>query len=251
MSQFSLGLCSVSFRKHTPEEILGEMQKTGLDRIEWGGDIHAPSNNLPRLKQLAQLQKDYGFTCTSYGTYFVVGTNSVDELLSCIEAANILGTSVLRLWAGKKNSEDFSEKEKKIFFEECQNLSKIAKKENVTLCMECHNKTYTNRRQSALELMQAVDSPHVRMYWQPNPFSTLEENLSSARVLSPYTQNIHLFHWIGKSKFPLGDGSTIWKQYLKCFRGEKNLLLEFMPDGRLESLKRETDSARELLNTLQ
>ena len=37
-----LGLVSVSFRGHTPREILEEMKKVGLSCIEWGSDVHAP-----------------------------------------------------------------------------------------------------------------------------------------------------------------------------------------------------------------
>ena len=39
---YNLGLCSVSFRKHTPEEILRAMKDAGLSVIEWGSDVHCP-----------------------------------------------------------------------------------------------------------------------------------------------------------------------------------------------------------------
>ena len=43
---YNLGLCSISFRKHTPEEILRAMKEVGLSVIEWGSDVHC----LPLLK---------------------------------------------------------------------------------------------------------------------------------------------------------------------------------------------------------
>ena len=247
MKHFSIGLCSVSFRKHSPTEILEEMKRAELSRIEWGSDVHAPAENLDTLQKIVDLQREYGVFCHSYGTYFRIGIHPVEEIYSYIRAAQVLGTTTLRLWAGDKNSEDFTSAEKEHFFKDCRALANIAEEEGVTLCMECHNKTYTNRFCAALELMQAVDSPNFRMYWQPNQFRSEEENNLAAKALSPFTENIHLFHWQGKEKYPLLDGKEIWKTYLNHFSGTKTLLLEFMPDGKIESLKREADSARKIL----
>ena len=67
---YNLGLCSVSFRKHTPEEILRAMKDAGLSVIEWGSDVHCPPE---KAEELAKLQKQYGIACCSYGTYFRLG----------------------------------------------------------------------------------------------------------------------------------------------------------------------------------
>lgn len=251
MKRFSTGLCSVSFRKHTPKEILEAMQRAGLDRIEWGSDLHAPADDKDRLLSLVKMQKEYGVTCSSYGTYFKVGVHSADEVTSYIHAAKHLGTSILRIWAGEKNSEDLTETEKKDFFAQCRLLAEIARREGIVLCTECHNKTYTNRYESALELMRAVDSPHFRTYWQPNQFCDTAYNLAAAEALAPYTENVHVFHWIGKEKFPLAQGKEIWQQYLNRFRTAETLLLEFMPDGRLDTLQNEANTLRGILEELK
>lgn len=226
------------------------MKKASLDLIEWGSDLHAPANSPEHLSKLADLQKEYGVTCHSYGTYFRIGVQSSLEIYPYIQAAKLLGTRTLRLWAGEKNSEDFSVKEKEAFFKECRALAEIAKNEDVVLCTECHNKTYTNRYESALELMRETHSPHFRTYWQPNQFRSEEENLLSAKALSPFTENVHLFHWQGKEKYPLLEGKEIWKRYLSRFSGKEALLLEFMPDGKLDTLTREANAAREILEEL-
>lgn len=251
MKHFFMGLCSVSFRKHTPKEILEAMQTAGFDRIEWGSDIHAPADDRERILSLVKMQKEYGVTCSSYGTYFKVGVHSAEELLPCVRAAKLLGTNVLRIWAGEKNSEDLTEEEKKDFFAQCRLLANIAAGEGVVLCTECHNKTYTNHYESALELMRAVDSPHFRTYWQPNQFRDDEYNVAAAAALSPYTENVHVFHWIGKEKLPLTQGKEIWKQYLNRFRGSETLLLEFMPDGRLDTLQDEANALKSILEELK
>ena len=238
------GLCSVSFRENSPEEILHNMKVAELDVIEWGSDVHCPPE---KAKEIALLQNQYGIQCCSYGTYFKIGVTPIEELRKYIVAAKTLGTNVLRLWCGDKNSEDYTESEKRNLFAACKAAAEIATAEDVTLCMECHNNTYTNRKEAALELMVAVNSPNFRMYWQPNQFKSEKENTLYAKLLSPYTVNIHIFNWNKKEKYPLRYAKDIWKNYLSCFDDNKNLLLEFMPDGRIESLKTEAEALKEIL----
>jgi len=45
----------------------------------------------------------------------------------------------------------------------------------------------------------------------------------------------------------LREGVEIWKEYLSCFAGRRTLLLEFMPDGKMETLKREAAALREIV----
>jgi len=61
---FKFGLCSVSFRKNTPEEILKTMKEAGLSLIEWGADVHPPHPmlNILHKKRLPQRTKFYAFT---------------------------------------------------------------------------------------------------------------------------------------------------------------------------------------------
>ena len=152
--RFDLGLCSVSFRNHTPEEILRAMQVAELSVIEWGSDVHCPPE---KAEALAELQRQFGIRCSSYGTYFRLGVTPICELEQYIRAAKTLGTDILRLWCGNKNSEDYTEGEKEELFLACKAAAKLAEAEGVILCMECHGKTYTNAKEAALELMQAVD----------------------------------------------------------------------------------------------
>lgn len=241
---YKLGLCSVSFRANSPEEVLHNMKLAELEVIEWGSDVHCPPE---KAKEIALLQNQYGMKCCSYGTYFKIGVTSIEELNKYIVAAKTLGTDVLRVWCGDKDSQHYTENEKKELFTACRAAAEIAEANGVTLCMECHNKTYTNAKESALELMKAIDSKHFRMYWQPNQFRSEEENTLYAKLLSPYIVNIHVFNWNKKEKYPLRLAKDIWKTYLSCFDKSKNLLLEFMPDGRMESLKTEAEALKEIL----
>lgn len=240
------GLVSISFRKHSPREILEVMKKAGLAFIEWGSDVHAPAKDTDNLTNLAALQREYGIECSSYGTYFKLGETPISELPSYIAAAKILGTDILRLWCGAKSGADMTEEEQSELIAVCREAATIAEREGVTLCMECHIKTFTERPEDALFLMKEVNSTAFKMYWQPNQFRTAEENIASARLLAPFVNVIHVFNWERDIKKPLREAGEIWKEYLAQFNSSQKLLLEFMPCGTLDELEREAESLRKI-----
>ena len=243
---YQLGLVSVSFRPESVENVIKAAKAAGLTCIEWGSDVHAPWDDENRLQEIVQLQKQYGVTCCAYGTYFRLGMNDVSELPGYIRAAKLLGTDVLRLWAGHQHPWDFSQEDKEKLFADSKAAAKLAEEAGVTLCLECHMKTYTETAESALELLQAVDSPAFRMYWQPNQRRTVEENVANATALKDYVNHIHVFQWKGKERFSLAEGVKEWKTYLTQFAGDHHLLLEFMPNNTLEELPAEADALREI-----
>ena len=95
--------------------------------------------------------------------------------------------------------------------------------------------------------MQAVNSPAFRMYYQPNQFMTTEDNIAYAKLLAPYTYHLHVFNWEAEKKFPLCEAIDKWKAYLSCFEGDRALLLEFMPDGKIETLPTEAKALFEII----
>lgn len=240
------GLVSISFRPLDFEQIINQTKKAGLECIEWGSDVHAPCSDIQRLKNIAHAQSKAGLFCSSYGTYFRLGENDINELYDYIKAAKILGTDILRLWCGSKSTDEYTPEQTRQLFDECKQAAAIAEKENVILCLECHRNTYTETKEGALKLMQASCSPAFKMYWQPNQWRSIEENLEYARTLAPYITHIHVFQWKGKERFPLSDGIAEWRSYLEKIGGEHTLLLEFMPDDRIESLPQEAQSLFEI-----
>ena len=236
---YQFGLVSVSFRNESVETVIRAAKAAGLDCMEWGSDIHAPCSDDAQLTKIAHLQKEYGISCCSYGTYFRLGVTDLAELPAYIRAAKMLGTNILRLWAGKQSPWAFSEADKERLFADSKTAAKLAEQAGVKLCLECHMKTYTETAEAALELLQAVDSPAFEMYWQPNQTRTVEENLENAWLMKDYVNHTHVFQWKFKERFSLAEGVQEWKDYLKTFSGDRVLLLEFMPDDKLESLKAE------------
>lgn len=248
MINFKPGLCSVSFRANTPAEIIKAVSEAGLLCIEWGSDVHVKCNDESAAAEIMALQAEYGISTASYGTYFYLGRDSLDELKDYIKTAKLIGADTLRLWCGEKSSSDFAPNEKTEFFEECKRAAAIAQKENVILGMECHGGTYCDIPESCIELMEAVNSPHFRMYWQPDIIGDEAPNVESARLLSEYTVNIHVHYWVDKKHYPLSEGIDKWKNYVSQHTPGKSVLLEFMPDGKIESLPLQAEALKKIIS---
>ena len=246
-SKYTLGLVSVSFRQHSPKEILEAARAAGLSCIEWGSDVHAPCHDTERLKEIAALQKEYGIVCSSYGTYFRLGETPIEELEAYIQAAKILGTDLLRLWCGVKSGKDMTNEERKALWDICRMAAKIAEANGVTLCLECHKKTFTEDPDDAIHLMETINSPNFRMYWQPFQWQSAEQNIENAKKIASFAEHIHVFNWKGDRKLPLADSVGEWQEYIKVFSTPRTLLLEFMPNGTLEELAAETAALRAII----
>lgn len=242
---YTSGIVSISFRSHSPGEILCAAA-SGLSQIEWGSDVHAPKDDPFRLEQLSAAHAGTPLRCCSYGTYFRLGITPLEELPDYIRAAKKLGTNHLRIWAGRRCASQYTPEERQIFLDQCTAAAAVAEAHGVILCLECHRRSYTETKEGALELMQYVDSPNFRMYWQPNPDISPEENLTYIRLLREYITHVHVFHRVGQQRLPLREGIPIWRRYLQVLGGSRPLLLEFMPDDQLESRKAEADALHEL-----
>lgn len=247
MSHYTLGLVSISFRDKSPLEIVQAVRSAGLSCVEWGSDVHAPCGDIQRLTEIAALQREYGIACSSYGTYFFLGQTPIEELNDYVRAAKILGTDTIRLWCGKKSGADMTDDEREQLIAECRKAARIAEENQVTFCMECHRDTYTDRPENTVSLMEAVDSPHFRTYWQPFQWLDADGSLAVARAVAPYTRHLHVFNWSGWDRFPLADGIEDWKRYLSAFSTPRTLLLEFMPDDRIESLPVEVAALKTII----
>ena len=68
MNYFKLGLCSVTFRKKTAEEVVALSEKAGISFIEWGGDVHVKT--LDDAKKVKALCDKADIKISSYGSYF-------------------------------------------------------------------------------------------------------------------------------------------------------------------------------------
>lgn len=60
------GLCSVTFRDRSVEEVVQLAKDAGLDAIEWGGKGHVPHEDFEAAKKAARITEEAGLVVSSY-----------------------------------------------------------------------------------------------------------------------------------------------------------------------------------------
>ena len=240
---YTLGVVSVSFRDLTPEQIARAAKECGLDAIEWGSDVHARATDGEALSRIAALDAKYGLVCSSYGTYFRLGeAKDAAQIVPYLDAAKALGTKTLRIWSGAKGSREHTPDERRALLDEARAVAELAAGRDMTLCSEFHLWTFNDCAESARLLAEAG----VGTYWQPFQTIAPEENLKIAAALGEAVKTVHVFNWSGGDRFPLADAVDDWRRYLDVLPNARTLLLEFMPDERVETLAAESDALRRI-----
>ena len=226
---YKTGLASIAFRQLSVEEIIAAAKAAGLSYIEWGSDVHAPKDDLENIDRIRRLTEEAGLKCSSYGTYYFAGRDDPEEIRGYITAAKRLGVSILRIWcAGHPYELPQEEIQKR--YEACRQIAKIAEEENVMICAECHSGNLTHDLASSLNFMEAVNSPHFKMYWQPCELLTTEENIAFIKGVLPYVTNVHVYHYTDKAHHPLSEGKDAWTEYVRALGKDRLFILEHMPE---------------------
>lgn len=237
------GLCSVSFRKLTVEEIIAAVKESGLDGIEWGGDVHVPHGDVATAKRVAALMEEAGLETLSYGTYYYPGDHAVEDFKGVIDCALALGTKIIRVWAGSKTLPEVSEEYRARIIADTQALCDMAKPHGLTVAYEYHGWTLTETLESALQAYEEVGRDNMLMYWQPSIFKTFEENMEALKAMLPHCCNLHMFHWDAEyTRYALEDGADAVKAYLDLANTNPKIygvMLEFIKDDDIEQMKRD------------
>ncbi|GEM_PF-69515 len=255
------GVCSVSFRANSVEEIIAAAAAAGLDGIEWGADVHVPVGDIEKAKQVRALTEAAGLQVLSYGSYYDLSSQEVwcfDGLLNTAEA---LGVKTIRVWGGKQGSAELTESAWNALAWQGHICAQRAAARGMTLSLECHNGTVTDDWKKELDFLAKADDPALRAYWQPNQLKGEKYDLFSARALAKQVTNVHVFYWQPDEKKALGAHTKLsltygyeqWEKLLTVFEEGLNpeeehaFLLEFMPDDKIESLWEEAHTLNEML----
>jgi len=230
------GLVSITFRKLSPQEIVTLVADAGLAGIEWGGDIHVPHGDDARAAEVRRMTADAGLAVAAYGSYYRVGEENDFAFEQVLDTAVALGAPTVRVWAGRKGSDDADADYRRGVVAEAQRLADLAAPAGLTLSFEFHRKTLTDTNASALRLYEEIGHPSVRAYWQPSMDMEPAERLEGLRGLLPVLSNLHVYHWAhGTERRPLAEGAAEWAQYLSAAKEsgrDHYALIEFVKDDR-------------------
>lgn len=234
------GMCSVTFRNKSAEEIVALARRSGLECIEWGGDVHVPAGDYAAAEKVRFLTESAGLKAPSYGSYF--RCDDYDKFVTVSETAKILGASTVRVWAGRKDGKDFSKREFYDLTTIVKKCADYAAENGQTIAFEYHHGTYCDTAEYALGLLEAVAEENVKTYWQPMYWLDLPESerfvadIRSIETLSGKIENVHVYYWKNaKDRYELALGEAMWREYTRMLP-ENNYYLEFVKDDETEQL---------------
>ncbi|MDE6411451.1 MAG: sugar phosphate isomerase/epimerase [Clostridia bacterium] len=249
-----IGLCSVTFRGKPAEEVIEIAKKNGLDCIEWGGDIHVPYGDTQIAARVGEATRKSGLECNSYGSYF--RCDSLENFKPVSQAAKALGATVIRVWAGEKDSEKFSDEEFNRLVETVVECADYAKKFGQKIAFEYHYGTYCNNSESVVKLLDAVRKENVGTYWQPaywlgdmGDSERIAKNLAAIEIIKERLINVHVYQWRGFERFPLSAGEEEWALYMKRLPSHCNCLLEFVKDDEVQNFEEDIKTLKNLVRS--
>jgi 3-dehydroshikimate dehydratase len=240
----------VTYRGLSAGEVVALAAGAGLRAIEWGGDIHAPPGDLGRLRDVREMTAEHGLSVASYGSYFRAGPHGYDEFAPVLAAAVVLGAPRVRIWAGALGSAEADADAVRAVVASTRLVAHLAAGQGVELGFEFHRNTLTDSVASTERLLDAVDAPNVRTYWQPPVGLPEAEAVAGLTTLLDRVCALHVFSWWpGTTRLPLADRTSLWRAVFAVAAGAgrtMDALLEFVPDDAPEVLAGEAGTLREL-----
>lgn len=189
MNSFKLGLCSVTFRKKSAAQVILIAKKAGIDYIEWGGDIHVTTVEDARL--VKSVCDNEGIKISSYGSYFNSIEFDKDKWVQVCEIAKKMGAPSVRIWLGKKNSEETSDKEYRTLLENTKKMCDIADGYGLDVCPECHDNTFNNNTDAFLRLKNDLKKENFKTYFQSRYFR-MEYDLDRIDRTFEFIRDVHV-----------------------------------------------------------
>lgn len=243
-----IGFTTVTFRKKSRREICEIACKNHIKYIEWGGDVHLPPDDEAALQEVISLQKEFGLTAISYGSYYRLGAEDYSLWEQIVNTAERIGAKIIRIWQGDCSSQKVSKEKLQAMVKETKILAEIADKKGLIVAFEFHQNTNNDNGKSAVAFLQAVNKHNVKTYWQP--FSTPEDTENLKAVL-PYLICVHIFEWNENGhRYSLKHGVAKWRAFLKIIENsnaEPYLIMEFVKHDSRHQLAKDIKTLRQML----
>ena len=233
------GLCSVTLRSLTIDDVVAIASKAGLSGIEWGTDIHVKdADSADRARQSCAVA---GLKVLSLGSYCRAGTfGDFDNVLALALGA---GAPRIRIWAGWVDPDRADQQTWDCVVSDTQRVAALAASQGLQIAFEFHRGTLTGTVEDTLALLQRVDRPNVGTYWQPAVGLSDEAALATLRAVLEHLLGVHCFSWWpGTERLPLAGRKGLWRAVADVLRDSgrrADVMLEFVEDDRPENVERD------------
>lgn len=207
------GLCSITFRTLSADDLVAIAVRAGVQGIEWGADVHAPPGGDTVVAALGARTREAGLAVVSYGSYLGMAASSDDQIEAVLDTAEALGAPMVRIWAELGVTADSPADERRRVTEHTAALVDRIAERGLTAALEFHPDTLTETARSTNELLEAVGRLELRTHWQPEPALAPEAALEELARVVPRLAHLHVFAWGPTGiddRRPLADGADLW-----------------------------------------
>jgi sugar phosphate isomerase/epimerase len=258
------GLCSVTFRSLTADDVLRVAGHAGVDGIEWGADVHAPPGGGLAISALAVRTADAGLEVVSYGSYLgMAPPDGTDDAAveAVLATALALGSPMVRIWTEFGVTPSSSDAERRRVTDRTAALVDRIAEHGLLTALEFHPATLTETAASAHQLLAAVDRPGLRTHWQPDPALSPAAALDELTLVTPHLAHLHVFAWGAAGiddRHALVDGEPLWAAALAVadrdgatLPGRRYALCEYVRDDDPEQFTADVRTLRRWLDAME
>jgi 3-dehydroshikimate dehydratase len=243
------GLCSITFRALTVDEVITAASCAGLAAIEWGGDGHVPPGDVELAGAVARRCDDAGLAVVSYGSYLLAGGVDLAPIDAVLDSAEALGVETVRVWTPFGVTPDSETGARVAVADALREICARAAARALVIGLEFHPGTITHTAASTNALFDEVGTPNLWTYWQPESGPVDDARcLAELGAVLPRLAHLHAFSWgargIGE-RLPLAARAEMWQAALTMAAGatawptERVAYLEYVADDSVESLRRD------------
>jgi sugar phosphate isomerase/epimerase len=209
------GLCSVTFRAFTCDDVVAAAERAQLDAIEWGADVHVPPGDTERASAVARRCADAGITIPSYGSYLLAAGVDLAPLAALLDTACALGAMTLRVWT------PFGTVERAAVVDALAATCRAAGDRGLEVGLEFHPGTLTETAAGTMTLLDDVGASNLWTYWQP-PTGHVDDTrcIAELHVVLARLAHLHVFSWDASGdRRPLAMRSALWPRVFELAGG--------------------------------
>lgn len=244
------GLCSVTLRSATVDEIAELALDCRLGAIEWGADVHVQPGDDAAVRRARAAGG--GLICT-YGSYLMAGTpRDAGSDVLVLDTALALGASTVRVWCSF-GIEPGSEHTGAIV-DDLRTIAALAAERDMRVGVEFHGGTLTATVASTIALLDAVAAPNLGSYWQPPYWLAARppaRDADDVRSLGERLVNLHVYEWTHApdvQRRVLECGRERWAEVFAAVPSGPHLaLLEFVAGESAEQVARDAQTLVRLI----
>ena len=236
LADLTPGICSVTLRSASIEEVVSVAAEAGLAGIEWGTDVHV--TDTAAAEKAREASEEAGLTALSLGSYYRAG--SFGDFEQELRLAETLGAPRIRIWAGGSGSADADAELRDAVIRDARRVAGLAAERGISIAFEYHANTLTDSPEATLDLLDRVGQGNVGTYWQPAVGLSDQQALESLHKVLPHVVGVHCFSWGPEAeRQPLRSRKQLWQAVSDVLRGngkDMDVMIEFVADDLPENV---------------